>query len=66
LGVFAPVDVTYEYPETGVLVIHAGPVAQPDPDAPVSLEIEAHDGRVVSVEAELATGEKPSFAPSPR
>ena len=66
LGVFAPVDVTYEYPEAGVLVIHAGPVAQPDPDAPVSLEIEAHDGRVVSIEAELATGETPSFAPSPR
>ena len=65
LGVFAPVDVTYEYPETGVLVIHAGPVAQPNPDAPVSLEIDVRDGRVVSIEAELATGEMLSFAPLP-
>jgi hypothetical protein len=66
LGLFAPVDVTYESPETGVLVIHAGPVAQLDPDAPVSLEIEVRDGRLVSIEAELATGETPSFAPPPR
>jgi hypothetical protein len=63
LGVFAPVDVTYEYPETGVLKIHAGPVAQPDPDAPISLEIEVRDERAVSIEAGLATGEVASFAP---
>jgi hypothetical protein len=66
LGLFAPVDVTYEYPETGVLVIHAGPVAQLDPDGAVSLEIQVRDGRVVSIEAELATGEKPTFAPLSR
>jgi hypothetical protein len=66
LGLFAPVDVTYEFPETGELVIHAGPVAQLDPDGAVSLEIQVRDGRMVSLEAELPTGEKPSFAPSPR
>jgi hypothetical protein len=63
LGVFAPVDLTYEYPEAGVLLLHAGPVAQLDPGDPVSLEIEVRDGRVVSIEAALATGEMLSFAP---
>ena len=62
LGVFAPVDVTYEYPETGVVKIHAGPVAQPDPDSPISLEIEVRDARAVSIEAGLATGAVASFA----
>lgn len=65
LGLFAPVDLTYEYPEDGVLVVHADQVAQLDPDSPVSLEIEVRDTSVVSVEAELATGEMLSFAPSP-
>jgi hypothetical protein len=62
LGIFAPVDLTYAYPEVGVLVLHAGPVAQLDPGGPVSLEIEMRDGRVVSIEAALATGEMLSFA----
>jgi hypothetical protein len=65
LGLFAPVDLTYEYPEDGVLVIHAAQVAQLAPDSPVSLEIEVRDTKVVSVEAELATGEMLSFAPVP-
>jgi hypothetical protein len=63
LGVFAPVDLTYEYPEAGVLVLHAGPVTQLDPADPVSLEIEIRNRRVVSIEAALATGELLSFAP---
>lgn len=63
LGVFAPVDLTYEYPETGVIVVHAEQAAQLYPDAPVSLEIELRDAHVVSVAATLATGEMLSFAP---
>jgi hypothetical protein len=38
-------------------------VAQLDSGDPVSLEIEMRDGRVVSIEAALATGEMLSFAP---
>jgi len=63
LGVFAPVDVSYERPEPGVIVVHAGPVPQPEPDRPLALTIEIRDEQVVSIEAMLASGEKASFAP---
>lgn len=63
IGVFAPVDLTYDRHEAGVLVVHAGPAPQAESDSPVSLTIEIRDQQVASVEAELASGEKLSFAP---
>ncbi len=63
LGVFAPVDLSYEYPEPGVVVIKAGPAPQPEPGRPVRLVLEVRDQKVVSVEAELPDGQMASFAP---
>jgi hypothetical protein len=63
VGVFAPVDLAYERPEAGVIVVRGGPAPQAEPDSPVGLTIEIRDEQVVSIEAELASGEKLSFAP---
>jgi hypothetical protein len=63
LGVFAPVDLSYGYPEPGVIVVNAGPAPQPEPGHPVRLMIEVRDQQVVSVEAELPDGQMASLAP---
>jgi hypothetical protein len=64
LGVFAPVDLKYEHLAAGVVVVHAGPIAQPEPDSPIALEIEIHDGQLTSLKATPPSGEELSFAPS--
>jgi hypothetical protein len=63
LGVFAPVDLSYDYPEPGVIIVNAGPAPQPEPSRPVRLAIELRDQKLVSVEAELPDGQLASFAP---
>lgn len=63
LGVFAPVDLAYERPEAGVIIVHAGPAPQAEADDPIGLTIEIRDERVVSIGAELASGQKLSFGP---
>jgi hypothetical protein len=63
LGVFAPVDLSYDYPEPGVVVVNAGPAPQADPGLPVRLVIEVRDQMLVSVQAELPDGQMSSFAP---
>ncbi len=63
LGVFAPVDLSYDYPEPGVIVVNAGPAPQPEPGRPVRLVIEVRDQKLFSVEAELPDGQMSSFAP---
>jgi hypothetical protein len=63
LGVFAPVDLSYDYPEPGMIVVNAGPAPQPEPGRPVRLVIEVRDQKLVSAQAELPDGQMASFAP---
>jgi hypothetical protein len=64
LGVFAPVDLKYEHPGAGVVVVHAGPIAQPEPDRPIALTLEIRDGHLMSVRATPPSGPELSFAPA--
>jgi len=63
LGVFAPVDLSYDYSEPGVIVVNAGPAPQPESGRPMRLVIEVRDQTLVSVQAELPDGQMASFAP---